>query len=155
MGVCMQSPGKVSSCVASVWAWGERSVECVRVDELSRRPADPGAECRLALWQLKGKRGHKCFDPRCSDLVRTQTHTLTRHFSLRERRGYKAHKCGIVPFCFHRIRAALSCQPFNGNREIPVGHFVRVSGWKPFNYLLLLWFESRWWSGSKLGQHQS
>lgn len=30
----MQSPGNVSSCVASVSAWGERSVECVRVDEL-------------------------------------------------------------------------------------------------------------------------
>lgn len=79
---------------------------------MRERPADPGVECCLALWQLKGKREYTLWYTQryCTD---TCTCVAYRKTHMRDSNSHThTHTGSVVPYCFHRMHAALSCQPF-------------------------------------------
>lgn len=114
------------------------------------RPADPGVEWCLALWQLKGKRDYMLW---CTQRYCTATCTCIAYRKTRIPAHTHRQCCAILfpPDACCIILPTIHLEMHE--TEIPVGCFARVYGLTLYHCPLCLWFEPRWWAESKLRQH--
>lgn len=117
------------------------------------RPADPGVECCLAFWQLKGKRENTlwCTQRYCTD---TCTCVAYRKAHMQDSSAHTHRQCCAILFPPDACCIILPTIHLEMHEtEIPVGCCARAYGSTLYNCPLGLWFEPWWWAESKLRQH--